>query len=205
MKESLDPRINRFNLLSLDDLQAKPTLDQLPTYEVFVQPNEDKTFQHEGIVHASDQRMAFVFAKEQFSRRSTCTGLWTVSTSDIYCTPTTENKQSVYEGIPEAEEKEGESYLIFHLLKRGKQHKCVGQVIAASHKQALQVAKHVLDITKPVLNAWVIKESDIFMSLEEDKVIWKTLPEKTFREAIDYRGSDKIEKFKQEQGKHHHE
>jgi len=75
--KSIDPRINR---LSLRERQRNafdsPPLDQLPTYEVFVQLKEGKVFEHAGIVHAATSDMAFLFAKEQYSRRYTCSGMW---------------------------------------------------------------------------------------------------------------------------------
>ena len=45
----------------------------------------------------------------------------------------------------------------------------------------------------------VAKTDDILTVSEDDKVIWETLPEKSFRDAIAYRGADKIKKFKEEQ------
>jgi ring-1,2-phenylacetyl-CoA epoxidase subunit PaaB len=71
---SLDPRVNRLpaNMANPDE---KIALDQLTTFEVFVQPKPGKPFQHEGIVHASDIEMAYLFAKESFTRRFTCSSL----------------------------------------------------------------------------------------------------------------------------------
>ena len=127
MEESLDPRLNRLRLMSLDRLTGKKPLDQLPTYEVFIQPNEKRAFQHEGIVHATNTEMAFVFAKEQFSRRNTCSGIWTVLTENVYVTEYKDNNNSIYDDIPEQSNSGGDvKYLIFHLLKRGKQHMTPG-------------------------------------------------------------------------------
>lgn len=200
MDKSLDPRVNRFGLMTLDNLQQKEALDQLPTYEVFVKSSEKRPFEHEGIVHAVNNEMAFIFAKEQFSRRNTCAGIWTVSTSQIYVTPYLDNGVSIYEHVPEGDTTGGDVLFdIFHLLRRGKQHKYAGQVSANNYEEALLQAKDTLDPNKPVLNIWVINDSDIYKSTEDDLQIWQTLPEKHFRDATDYRGSDRIKQFKQEQ------
>ena len=200
MEKSLDPRLNRLGLMSLDKLTSKEPLDQLPTYEVFVQPNEKRAFQHEGIVHATNAEMAFMFAKEQFSRRYTCSGIWTVSTQLVFVTSYSDNQQSVYKSIENSDKRTGDTaYLIFHMLKRGKQHKIAGKVLAGSYEEALEAAKKELDPGKPVLNIWVTKDEDVFKTTEEDRQIWVTLHEKQFREATDYRGAEKIKQFKEEQ------
>jgi len=197
--ESLDPRISRLEIPSnWDQGLEKEPLDQLETYEVFVQAQEKKPFQHEGIVHASDKDLAFLFAKEQFSRRYTCTGIWICRTSDIFVSPYTEAGQNAYDlSLPEPET-DGEEfqYEIFHLYKRGKQHKHVGAVKARGVKHAVHLAKDQFPESKPVLNIWVVKSSDFFKSKEEDKDIWSTLPEKQFRDAIAYKGADKIKEYK---------
>ena len=73
--------------------------------------------------------------------------------------------------------------------------------MANNPEHAMQVAKATLDISKPVLNIWIARESDFFETTEEDKQIWNTLPEKTFREAIDYKGQAKIDAFLAEKNK----
>ena len=201
MDKSLDPRLNRLGLMTLDNLQQKEVLDQLPTFEVFVKSTTKRPIQHEGIVHAVNAEMAFVFAKEQFSRRNMCFGIWTVSTDKIYITPFSDNAVSIYDQVSSKDiPAEGETFDIFHLMKRGKQHQYAGQVSALNYEDAIYQAKNLLKPEKPVLNIWVIKDTDIYKSTEEDLQIWQTLQEKTFRDATDYRGSDKIKEFKQQKG-----
>ena len=200
MSKCLDPRLNRLKLMSLDKLSSKSALDQLPTYEVFIQANEKRAYQHEGIVHATNPEMAFMFAKEQFSRRNTCSGIWTVSTDKVFVSIYLDNNESVYDLVPDGNSGEGKThFLIFHLLKRGKQHKYAGAVDADNYEEALSEAKNSFSSNKPILNIWVIKDEDIFKTTDEDKAIWSTLPEKQFREATDYRGAEKIKQFKDEQ------
>ena len=198
--ESLDPRINRLGLIYTDQELQKEELDQLETFQVFVQPKEGKPYQHEGIVHAPNEDIAFLFGKEQFSRRYTCSGIWIAKTRNVYTTELTEGGENIYGKIsiePESES-EKQPFEIFHLYKRGKQHRHVGRVEASGINNALLSARDKFNDGKPVLNVWVIKSNDIFYSKETDRDIWSTLPEKQFRDAIDYRGADKIKKFKEE-------
>ena len=193
--EILDPRFQRLDVFKASHTAPTQILDQLPTFEVFVLLRDGGKFQHEGIVHAPDKEMAFIFAKEQFSRRKVCAGIWTIETPNIFVSDYSENKISIYDSVESSTKKGTTAYKVFHMLKRGKQHKFVETVMADNPEHALQIVKDSIDLLKPVLNAWVAKTSDFFESAEEDKEIWDTLPEKTFREAIDYKGQAKIDEF----------
>jgi len=200
--KSLDPRINRLNLQN-EMLQPKAPMDQFGTYEVFTQLKEDKPFLHTGNVHAPNEEMAFLFAKEQFSRRQTCTGLFVADTRNVFVSPTTEGTQSVYELVPDDVDTGAnqESFELFHQMKRGKQHEHIGSVEASSYEHALVLAKPEFIDGKPVFNIWVVKKKDILFSSEEDRIIWETLPEKQFRDAIAYKASDKLKAFKERKEK----
>ena len=92
--KSLDPRVTRLPQLETNEIiTPKEPLDQFGTFEVFVEPKEGKPFQHEGIVHAPNLEMAYVLAKEAFTRRFTCTSLYVVDTRDVYVSPITEEKK----------------------------------------------------------------------------------------------------------------
>jgi len=203
MLKSLDPRVNRLGLPDTFDtpMASKNELDQFETYQTFIQVKEGKAFEHAGIVHAPNQDMAFLFAKEQFSRRGMfCNALCVVKTELILSSIFTDNQEDVYDTLEgNYSGEETESYEIFHLLKRGKQHKHIGNVVAESFADALLASKEIYPRDKPVLNAWVVKTEDILMSDEEDVDIWNTLKEKKYRDAIDYRAADKIKAFKEEQ------
>lgn len=196
--KSLDPRINRWQLQE-EMLQPKAPMDQFGTYEVFTQLKEDKPFLHTGNVHAPNEEMAFLFAKEQFSRRQTCTGLFVVDTRNVFVSPTTEGNQSVYELVPEDVESgsERELFEIFHLMKRGKQHEHIGSIEAASYEHALVMARPEFIQGNPVYNIWVVRNRDILFSTDDDRIIWQTLPEKKFRDAIAYKASDKLKAYKE--------
>lgn len=167
------------------------------TYEVFVQPKEGKPFQHEGIVHASDIELAFVMAKEAFTRRFTCISLYVTETRDVYVSPMTEGQQSAYDVLPPLGDTSGkeESYEVYHLLKRGKQHVHVGSVQAASPQQAMSIAGARFASGKVVYNVWVIRTAAIRFTGDDDKDLWTTLPEKKYRDAADYKAGDKLTAF----------
>ncbi len=198
--ESLDPRVQRLNIKQDGkDFPEKPELDQWITYEVFVQLVEDKPFRHEGIVHACDLDMAFILAKEQFTRRYTCSGIAVVATHEIWVSPLTEDQESVLDMDPSDwpdAGKEG-NYEVCLLYRRGKQHEHAGQIQANSSKDAFRMtAEAYPGDAKPIYNVWVIPTDKFRFSTPEEKEIWDTLPEKRFREAADYKAGDKLTNFK---------
>jgi ring-1,2-phenylacetyl-CoA epoxidase subunit PaaB len=196
MVEILDPRLKRLHLQT-GEVPAKPKLDQLPTYEVFVQAKEPRPFKHEGGVHATSIEMALVFAKEQYTRRGICSGIWIVPNKDIIVTDFTDNDTDVYDQFNEESSCEGDEYSIFHVLKRGTQHSFKGVVNASSPEKALACAKYSIERKKPVLNVWLVKTTNIRKTSDADKAMWETTPEKLFREAIDYKTGDKLKAFKE--------
>jgi len=201
MLKSLDPRINRLSVEARGESStSKMQMDQLETYEVFVQLKDSRPFNHVGIVHGSSERFAFLFAKEQYSRRLTCNAMWIVKTKNVNTTVTTEDNDSIYKYIQAMELQESEkllrTYQIFHLLKRGKQHRHIGEVKASDPEPALRLAKKKFDDGSSVYNIWIIEDDDLYKTSAAQKTIWDTLPEKKYREAIDYRGSDMLDRFK---------
>jgi ring-1,2-phenylacetyl-CoA epoxidase subunit PaaB len=195
--KSLDPRVTRLPQFDSAEIKPKAPLDQLGTFEVFVQPKEGKPFQHEGAVHAPNQEMAYVLAKETFTRRFTCTSLYVADTRDVFVSPMTEGNQSAFELIADvADQSEGNnSFEIYLLQKRGKQHVHHGTVNAVNPQQAMSVAKSKFNIGKVVYNIWAIQTNKIRFTSEEEMDLWVTLPEKKFRDASDYKGGDKLKEF----------
>jgi ring-1,2-phenylacetyl-CoA epoxidase subunit PaaB len=193
--KSLDPRVNRLPRIT-NTILPKVPLDQFGTFEVFVEPKEGKPFQHEGSVHSPDIELAFVLAKETFTRRFTCTALAVVETRNVFVSPITEGNSNVYDliGNPNINGDEM-NFEIFHLAKRGKQHVHAGQIKATSHAQAIFNKKMQLAQDKIIFNVWVIKTSDIRFSTVEEKDLWLTLADKKFRDAADYKGGDKLKEF----------
>ncbi len=196
--KSLDPRVTRLPQVEVDEIiKPKTPLDQFGTFEVFVEPKEGKPFQHEGIVHAPNLEMAYVLAKEAFTRRFTCTSLYVVDTRDVYVSPLTEGEKNIYDMISEAIIQTGDktTFEIYHLAKRGKQHVHAGSVAAANPVEAIRVAKKNLNFSKTIYNVWAISTDTIRFTTQEEKDLWITLPEKKFRDASEYKGGDKLKVF----------
>ena len=190
---SLDPRVKR--LPDIKETSPKELLDQLGTYEVFVQPKEGKPFQHEGIVHAPDLEMAFILAKESLTRRFQCVSIFVTDTRHVAASETTEGDGNAYDLISDvASSGTKELYEIFHLVKRGKQHVHVGTVEASSGEDALLEARKKFGNNK-VYNIWAVPASRIRYTTPEEKDLWNTLPEKKFRDAANYKGGDKLKEF----------
>jgi ring-1,2-phenylacetyl-CoA epoxidase subunit PaaB len=198
--KSLDPRVNRLPQIDIAAIAPKAPLDQFGTFEVFVQPKEGKPFQHEGIVHAPELEMAYVLAKETFTRRFTCSSLYVVDTRKVFVSPMTEGNQNAYDLLSAPASANGQSaYEIYHLVKRGKQHVHAGTVQAASPEDAMFQAKSTLKNDKPVLNIWAIPATEIRFTSPSEQDLWLTLPEKKFRDAAEYKGGDKLKDFLERQ------
>ena len=57
--------------------------DEMPLWEVFVQPKTGAQFQHTGSVHATDKEMALQNARDLYTRRKEGTCFWVVKTEHI--------------------------------------------------------------------------------------------------------------------------
>ncbi len=193
---SLDPRVNRLPVPGTPgEIAPKVPLDQFGSFEVFVQGKEGKPFQHEGIVHAPNLEMAYVLAKEAFTRRFTCSSLYVTETRDVFVSPMTEGEHNAYDLITaSASTNAPEAYEIYHLPKRGKQHVHAGTVMAGSPEEAMWKAKETLN-TKTIFNIWAVRSAAIRRTSEEEAMLWQTLPDKKFRDASDYKGGDKLKDF----------
>jgi ring-1,2-phenylacetyl-CoA epoxidase subunit PaaB len=199
---SLDPRVTRLpEVGDSQNIKAQAPLDQFGTFEVFVQAKEGKAFQHEGAVHSPNLEMAYVLAKETFTRRFTCISLYVVDTQNVYVSPITEGEQNAYNLIDDVSDqsKEKRTFEIYHLLRRGKQHVHVGSVDASSPQHAMSIAKQHFNTGK-VFNIWAIASSDIRFTSPEEKELWLTLSEKKFRDAADYKGGEKLASFLERRG-----
>lgn len=196
--KSLDPRVNRLPQVGQEGQPLpKAPLDQFGTFEVFVQPREGKPFQHEGIVHAPDRELAFVLAKEAFTRRFQCVALAVADTRHVFVSAMTEGNTSVYDILQPAGEPTGgyQSYEIFQLFRRGKQHVHAGSVMARTPLEAMNEAKKQFASSQVVYNVWAIRTDDIRFTRPDEKELWLTLPEKKFRDASDYKAGDKLKEF----------
>ena len=197
--KSLDPRVTRLPQIgSVGKIIPKAPLDQFGTFEVFVQPKDGKPFQHEGIVHAPNLELAYVLAKETFTRRFTCFSLYVADTRDVFVSPMTEGDKNAYDLITErsGETDKKVTYEIYHLIKRGKQHIHAGSISASGAEEAMSKSKTSFDVGKVIYNIWAIPATAIrYTSPEEMEELWLTLPDKKFRDAAAYKGGDKLKSF----------
>lgn len=195
--KSLDPRVNRLPEIGSGEITPKAPLDQFGTFEVFVEPKTGKLFQHEGSIHAPNLEMAYVLAKETFTRRFTCSSLYVVDTRHVYVSPMSEGDQNAYDLLPDVPGQDGEktSFEIYQLQKRGKQHVHAGTVTAATPHEAMILARQQFKNDKVIYNIWAIRTSDIRFTSAEEKDLWLTLPDKKFRDAAEYKGGDKLKSF----------
>jgi ring-1,2-phenylacetyl-CoA epoxidase subunit PaaB len=170
---------------------------------VFVKPKEGKPFQHEGIVHAPNLELAYVIAKETFTRRFTCTSLYVTDTRDVFVSPLTEGNENAYDQITSSASTSGvkKQFEIYHLPKRGKQHIHTGTVQASSPEEAMSEAKQKFNQGKIVFNIWTIETNNIRFTSPEEQELWLTLPDKKFRDAAEYKGGDKLKNFLEAQSK----
>ena len=198
--ESLDPRVARLNI-DYDNSDFRPLegMIDLETYQVFVKLNEKRPMLHVGIVHAPNMEIAFINAKEQYSRRLTCTDLWIVATENVAHSAYADVNKSVYDLIEDGIKSAGDiEYEVFHHNKRGAQQKYVGTVKAKGEIEAFEEAKKSFSDLPNAVAIWVIKSSDILKSKEDQVEIWDMLPEKKYRDAGVYKVKDRIDRFKAE-------
>jgi ring-1,2-phenylacetyl-CoA epoxidase subunit PaaB len=80
--KSLDPRVTRLGIHENGNLESGNSAQfQWQTYEVFTQAKTGARHTHVGSLHAPNDEMAYILAKEQFGRRNKVTSLWVAKTS----------------------------------------------------------------------------------------------------------------------------
>lgn len=109
--QSLDPRVTRAKIdEGVQEMAPLEPLEFFETYEVFHQAKKGGQHTHVGSVHAPNPEMAFVFAKEQYTRRNVSANLWVVRTSDVYST--SYEDADMYESTPEKQYREPGFYKV---------------------------------------------------------------------------------------------
>lgn len=94
-----------------------------------------------------------------------------------------------------------ETYEVFHQKKSGARHTHQGTVHAPSPELAYAFAKEQYGRRDQTYSIWVVRTAQIF-TLENDNTLYKTVPEKEYRNAGFYKVRDKIERFKREMNEH---
>lgn len=116
--KSLDPRITRAGI-SEDADKFKPldTMAHWQTYEVFHQTKKGDRHIHVGSVHAPNEELAYLFAKEQYGRRYKCTSMWIVKTADVF---TVTNDEEFFERNDEKIYREAGGYKVMDKINKFK-------------------------------------------------------------------------------------
>ncbi|MCS6895125.1 MAG: 1,2-phenylacetyl-CoA epoxidase subunit B [Bacteroidia bacterium] len=107
---SLDPRIRRAepDLWRFSTRPLEP-LEHWQTYEVFTLRTRGGHAQHVGSLHAPNDEMALILAKEQYARRSPCVALWVVPTAAILWTRPEE--EDIFQPATDKSYREPQGYL----------------------------------------------------------------------------------------------
>ena len=119
-----------------------------------------------------------------------------VDTSRVFVSPFTEGNETAYDRLSASsvEREDIDSFELYHLLKRGKQHIHATTVNATGPADAMLRSRDLFK-GKTVHNVWAIRTRDIRFTRTEDHDLWQTLPEKKFRDASDYKGGDKLKEY----------
>ncbi|MBS1517658.1 MAG: 1,2-phenylacetyl-CoA epoxidase subunit B [Bacteroidetes bacterium] len=116
--KSLDPRITRENLPEEPDSKPLENIHHWQTYEVFHQTKKGDRHIHVGSLHAPNQEMAVILAKEQYSRRDKCVNLWVVKTADIFSSGY--ENEDIFETTPEKTYREAGGYKVMDKINKFK-------------------------------------------------------------------------------------
>lgn len=109
--KSLDPRISRSELPEAEDWNTLAPLDQHETWEVFHIEKRGEHPMHVGSLHAPNEDLALVYAKEQYGRRSKSFGIWVVRTRDVFTIGADEDAD-IFETTPEKVYREASGYRV---------------------------------------------------------------------------------------------
>lgn len=160
---------------------------QWPRYEVFQQEKPARPFRNAGSIHAPDDEMALLIARDVFVRRPDCHSLWVVpagrilsqTTQELAAAPAAQNDAS---GAPET----------FHVFQKKSQAgvetfvEYTGQVEAASLTSALAAA--VLRWPEETAFVWwVFPESAVIRNdPAEADLLFSPARDKPFRKQTHY-------------------
>lgn len=115
-----DPRIKR---LDLDEVFGKGRVTENEnwiTWEVFHQKKRGDQHIHVGIVHAPDEELALLFAKEQFGRRLKCVNIWVVKSAHIHTFSTEDEDMFDNAVAPEKLYREAAGFKVMEKINRYK-------------------------------------------------------------------------------------
>lgn len=160
---------------------------QWPRFQVFVQEKADSPHLDYGSVHAPDQEMALLNARDVFVRRPECINIWVVPADRIFAKTAEELELWRLESDDESGTGDSlESYQIFQKQRSAGTHQLVGQVEARSPQAALAAALEKFQDTSP-FSWWVFPSRMILKSRAEDaESMFAPARDKQFRMATDF-------------------
>ncbi len=138
--------------------------DQWPPYEVFKQEREGAPFRNVGSVHAPDDEMALLAARDVFARRPACHSLWVVPAAAI-------TTRSIQQPVPDAPPGPAESYAVCAKQSQRQAMTYVdylGQVEASSAADALRLAPAAF--AAPEATVWWVFPADAITTSDPSDV-----------------------------------
>jgi ring-1,2-phenylacetyl-CoA epoxidase subunit PaaB len=113
---SLDPRISRADIPD-GEVVLNP-MDEFQTYEVFHQKKRGEQHEHVGIVHAPNDEMALLFAKDQYARRGQCVNIWVVKSEHMIAS--SYDDTDIFDTAPEKIYREAAGYKVMDKINKFK-------------------------------------------------------------------------------------
>jgi len=159
---------------------------QWPRYYVFEKPDERAEFLHAGSVHAPDDEMALLIARDVFARRPERVAMWVARADRLHTWTKEQVTGAPAEGLSDEADAPTELYQVF--TKVNQKGVCIhrGQLQAAGPSQALAAARQQFP-KPPVLVWWLIRDSDVLKSGAADReVLFESSPGKAFRHESEY-------------------
>lgn len=165
---------------------------QWPRYEVFKQDKANKVHEAIGSVHASDDQMALLNARDVFVRRPSAVSLWVVPAEEIL-TVTAEELATAEPGDLLLMEDEGEQERFVVCNRRTQRRSMVavsyvGEVTAGSKEEALRLALADEAFGGADVWVWWVFPQAAVTASEEDDVASMFAPalDKTYRQQSAY-------------------
>jgi ring-1,2-phenylacetyl-CoA epoxidase subunit PaaB len=140
---------------------------QWPRYIVFQQDEQGAPYHYDGSVHAPDAELALLNARDVFTRRPACTGLWVVHADRIFARTVEELAADPGLSAGSADSGSREPYSVFQKHDHKGVHSFVGEVEADSPVEAMRAAL----MAYPDENAivwWVCPSKAIARSSRDD-------------------------------------
>ena len=140
---------------------------QWPRYIVFQQDGPGAPYHYDGSVHAPDAELALLNARDVFTRRPECVGLWVVRADHILARTAEELACDPAWADQVGSSGENEPYTVFQKRDHKGVHSSIGEVEAASPEDALRQALRTFADDR-VIVWWVCSSRAITRSSRED-------------------------------------